>query len=115
MIFNTRARLHAAAHIDAERLNSADRLGHIVGPKAAGKNQPAAIKSVEPFPGKSSARAAVPRRPGIQQIEVRGKIGEPVECAFLLQTKCFDDLQAPAGTKFRALLAMKLQRAVEAS
>src|SRR5581483_6514994 len=88
---------------------------HIVGAEPAGKNQPGAVEAVEPFPWKPRPRAAVTRRPGVEQIIIRGKPGQPLDRRSFLQAKRLDDRQSPTAAEFRALFAVKLQRAVQPS
>src|SRR5688572_27724835 len=97
MILHTRAGLYAAANVDTEGTNSPDRSADIFHPQPAGENKLGGIAALDPFPGKRLSRAAVARRPGIEQIKIRREIvhaGEPIPP---FQTEGLDDFHIPAA------------------
>ena len=112
MIFNTWARFHAAADIDAERLNPANRFGDIVDPQPARKHNIRRIDPYEPFPREHLPRAAIPGGKRIEQIVIRREAFQGSEGSLLFDAKSLDYLQIPASTVDAVFFPVKLQAAI---
>src|SRR3989338_6278297 len=77
--------------------------------QAPRQQQPIGRQSLEPTPRKRRAGAAIPRSPGVHEVEVRGKIVDGAHRLAPLHAKGLDHFPLPPATIFRLLLAVKLK------
>src|SRR4029079_724011 len=109
MVLHAGNAFNPAAYVDTERTDAQNRRPDVFRVEAARKNQLRRIDVFDPLQRKCLSGSAVAWRPGIQQVEIRGKPFEVWQRDPIFQTKSLDHGDFPTPAVIRPFVAVKLK------